>query len=60
MKLTAQEDGSKPKVSRHKMVDRVVRVLPEVAVYEGRIWFDYTEIMRYAFETGQEMKIRRK
>lgn len=47
------------KVFRHRIIERTVRMRPEMVIYEGRVYYDYTDIMRKAFETGQQAYIRR-
>ena len=45
-------------ISSHKVVDRRLALKPEMIIVNGQIWYDYTSIMMYAWETGQEAMIR--
>lgn len=54
------EEGGVPHMVRHKIVDRTVRMLPEMVIINGQVWYDYTDIMHRAFETGQQAYIRRR
>ena len=55
---TTTED-SVPNIFRHKVVERRIRVLPELVIYDGKVYYDYTDIMRKAFETGQQAYVRK-
>lgn len=45
--------------TRHKLVERKLAVKPDMMIVDGRIYYDYTSIMLYAWETGQEARIRK-
>ena len=53
--LTSGEDY----VLKHRIVERKLRMLPEMLIVNGRIYYDYTAIMMRAWETGQEARIKR-
>ena len=44
---------------KHRVVDRKINVKPDMVIFNGRVYWDYTNIMRYAFETGQEVLMRK-
>jgi hypothetical protein len=45
--------------SRHRIVDRKLRVKPDMLIIGDRIYYDYTAIIMAAWETGQEVLIRK-
>lgn len=47
-------------VLKHRIVERKLRMLPEMLIVQGRIYYDYTDIIHRAFETGQMAYIRKK
>ena len=44
---------------KHKIIERKIRVSPEMVIYHNRIYYDYTDIFMKAWETGQEPYIRK-
>ena len=46
-------------VLKHRIIERKLRLLPEMLIVDGRIYYDYTTIMMCAWETGQEARIKR-
>ena len=46
-------------VLKHRIMERKLRMLPEMLIVNGRIYYDYTDIMMYAWETGQQAYVRR-
>jgi len=53
--LTSGEDY----VLKHRIVERKLRLLPDMLIVDGRIYYDYTDIMHMAFETGQMAYVRK-
>ena len=43
----------------HKIVERKIRVCPEMVIYEGKVYYDYTDIYRQCWETGQVAYVRK-
>lgn len=46
-------------IQKHKVIERKLRVQPKMLIDRGHIYYDYTDILFYAWETGQEAYVRK-
>ena len=44
---------------KHKIIERRIRICPEMVIYHKKVYYDYTNIFMQAWGTGQEPYVRK-